>query len=188
MRLKDIMTIGIVTIDLREPATAARADMRRHRIRHLVVVEGGRVAGIISERDLGGVNGVEARHDRPVQELMTVDVVSATPSTTVRQAANLMRGHTIGCLLIVQDEELIGLVTTTDLLDQLGRGAARPTVRTGIAALEATARKRASARQKGRPPSDGAETRPPPIEAGGRSVCASGIFASTGEARAQSNP
>lgn len=130
MRLRDIMTIGIVTIDLREPATTARAEMRRHRIRHLVVVDGGRVAGIISERDLAGVNGVEARHDRPVQELMTVDVVSATPSTTVRQAANLMRGHTIGCLLIVQDEELIGLVTTTDLLDQIGRGAARPTVRT----------------------------------------------------------
>jgi acetoin utilization protein AcuB len=130
MRLRDIMTVGIVTIDLREPATAAHAQMRRHRIRHLVVVDGGRVAGILSERDLGGDQGVQARPDRPVRELMTPDVVSATPATTMRQAANLMRGRTIGCLLVVQDEELLGLVTTTDLLDQLGRGSTRPTVRT----------------------------------------------------------
>lgn len=104
--------------------------MRRHRIRHLVVVDGGRVVGIISERDLGRGGGVDAPQDRALRALMSADIVSATPSTTVRQAANLMRGHTIGCLLVVQDEELIGLVTTTDLLDQLGRGATRPTVRT----------------------------------------------------------
>lgn len=128
MRLRDIMTVGIVTIGVREPASAARAEMRRHRIRHLVVVDDGRVAGVISERDLGSVSG--AGRDRPVQELMTADVVSATPATTVRQAANLMRGNTIGFLLVVQDEQLVGLVTTTDLLDQLGRGATRPAVRT----------------------------------------------------------
>jgi CBS domain-containing protein len=65
-----------------------------------------------------------------VADLMATDVVSATPATTLPQAANLMRGHTIGCLLVVEDEELVGLVTTTDVLDQLGRGATRPTVRT----------------------------------------------------------
>lgn len=130
MRLRDIMTVGVVTIDVGEAASAARAEMRGHRIRHLVVVEGGRVVGILSERDFGSVGEDAARGDRPVGELMTSDVVSATPATTVRQAANLMRGHTIGCLLVVQDEELLGLVTTTDLLDQLGRGATRPTVRT----------------------------------------------------------
>ena len=119
MRLRDIMTVGIATIDLHEPATPGRAERRRCRISHLAAAGGGRVAGIVSERDVGGELGVEARHDGPVQELMTVDVVSAAPSTTVRQAANLMRAHTIGCLLIVQDEELVGLVITTDLLDQL---------------------------------------------------------------------
>jgi len=123
------MTTGVVTIGLREAASDARAAMRRDRIRHLVVVDGARLAGIISAHDLSGGNGTAGRNDRTVQELMTSDVVSATPATTVRQAANLMRGHTIGCLLVVEDGELLGIVTTTDLLDQLGRGSTRPTVR-----------------------------------------------------------
>jgi CBS domain-containing protein len=41
-----------------------------------------------------------------------------------------MRGQTLGCLLVVEDGRVVGIVTTTDLLDQLGRGATRPTVRT----------------------------------------------------------
>jgi CBS domain-containing protein len=128
MRLRDIMTTGVVTIAPTELATAARAQMRTHRIRHLVVVERGRVLGIVSERDFARSRGLAA--DVTVRDLMTTDVVSATPATTLRQAANLMRGHTVGSLLVVQDGELLGLVTTTDLLDQLGRGAIRPTVRT----------------------------------------------------------
>jgi CBS domain-containing protein len=122
------MTTGIVTIGPLETVRVARAEMRRHRIRHLVVVDGEDVVGILSERDLGGSGG-------SVQELMSADVVSASPPTTLRQAANLMRGRTIGCLLVVDNEELLGLVTTTDLLDQLGRGATRPTVRTEPAPL-----------------------------------------------------
>jgi len=128
MRLRDIMTVGIQTIGPDETASAARTKMKRHRIRHLVVVDGGRVAGIGSERDLG-------RGGSRVREVMTADVVSATPDTTLRQAANLMRGRSIGSLLVVDDGELVGLVTTTDLLDQLGRGATRPTVRTEAAPL-----------------------------------------------------
>ena len=130
MRLQDIMSVGVVTVGPDQSAEAAWTEMRRHRIRHLVVVDDGRVVGLVSERDLGGRKGKAVRRSRTVKEVMSTDVVSATPSTTLRQAANLMRGHTIGCLLVVDGEDLVGLVTTTDLLDQLGRGATRPTVRT----------------------------------------------------------
>lgn len=126
MQLRNIMTPGIVAIGADETAGAARDRMKRHRIRHLAVLEGGLLAGIVSERDLGATRDT----DRPVREVMNSDVVSATPATTTRQAANLMRGHTIGSLLVVDGGELKGIVTTTDLLDQLGRGATRPTVRT----------------------------------------------------------
>lgn len=128
MRLRDIMTTAVQTIAASEPVSAAREQMRQHGIRHLVVVEDGHVAGIISERDFGRTGKRGA--DVPVRDLMSVDVVSATPATTLRQAANLMRGHTVGCLVVVDDEQVAGIVTTTDLLDQLGRGATRPTVRT----------------------------------------------------------
>jgi len=128
MRLRDIMTAGVVTIGPRETAAAARAKMRGNGIRHLVVVDDDRVVGIISERDLARRSG--NRSGATVADLMTPDVVSATPATTLRQAANLMRGRTIGCLLVVDGEDLVGIVTTTDVLVQLGRGATRPNVRT----------------------------------------------------------
>lgn len=130
MRLRDVMSVDVVTVRADDPASVARATMRRHRIRHLVVVEGERLVGIVSERDLGGTRGAASRRDRAVRDLMAVDPVSASPATTLRQAANLMRGRTVGCLLVVEDGRVVGIVTTTDLLDQLGRGATRPTVRT----------------------------------------------------------
>lgn len=130
MRLRDIMSAGVVAIGPERSATAAWTTMRQHGIRHLVVVDGSHVVGIVSERDLGGRKGAALR-SRPVRDLMTAGPpVSASPATTLRQAANLMRGHTIGCLLVVEGDKLVGLVTATDLLDQLGRGATRPTVRT----------------------------------------------------------
>jgi acetoin utilization protein AcuB len=91
----------------------------------------------VSERDFGRRHGRTSR-DLTVEDVMTTDVVSATPETTLRQAANLMRGHTIGSLLVVENDKLVGLVTTTDLLDQLGRGATRPTVRTEPAPVRRT--------------------------------------------------
>ena len=44
----------------------------------------------------------------------------------VRQAANLLRGRTIGCLPVLEDGKLVGILTTTDLLEQIGRGSDRP--------------------------------------------------------------
>lgn len=124
------MSVEVITISADTPASAARATMRQHRIRHLVVVEGGRLVGIVSERDLGRTTGGASGNNPSVRDLMAADPVSASPATTLRQAANLMRGRTIGSLLVVDHERVVGIVTTTDLLDQLGRGATRPTVRT----------------------------------------------------------
>lgn len=129
MRLQDIMSAGVVTIAPDELVRTARAWMRQYRIRHLVVVEGARTVGIVSERDIGR-GSAASLDDRAVRDVMASGVVSASPETTLRQAANLMRGRTIGCLLVVENDGVVGLVTTTDLLDQLGRGAVRPTVRT----------------------------------------------------------
>lgn len=130
MRLRDVMTAEVVTVAADTPVSTARTLMRQHGIRHLVVVEGERLVGIVSERDLGGRGAAASARDRPVRDLMTPDPVSATPATTLRQAANLMRGRTIGCLLVVDGGHVVGIVTTTDLLDQLGRGATR--LRVGV--------------------------------------------------------
>ncbi|CAN5899249.1 hypothetical protein BH11MYX2_BH11MYX2_11170 [soil metagenome] len=61
---------------------------------------------------------------------MTAHVVVAAPETTIKQAANLLRGRVIGCLPVVDGKTLVGIVTTTDLLELIGRGAERPVLET----------------------------------------------------------
>ncbi len=114
------MTREVKTAASGEPADDAYRRMRLHRIRHLVVTEGKSVVGIVSERDLGGSHGASVRAGRTIEELMARDVAVATPETTIRQAANMLRGRTIGCLPVMEGSKLVGIVTVTDLLDLVG--------------------------------------------------------------------
>jgi CBS domain-containing protein len=57
---------------------------------------------------------------------MTDRVVTVNARTTVRQAANLMRGRSIGCLVVASGNRPLGIVTVADLLTLIGRGAERP--------------------------------------------------------------
>jgi CBS domain-containing protein len=124
MRLGEFMKTGVVTIGAGEKASAAWSRMRDRRIRHLVVIDTGKVIGVISERDLGGTAGAELRRNRLVRDLMTPEPRTATPTTTLSEAAALMREGPIGSLPVVEDGKLAGIVTATDVLDELGRTSA----------------------------------------------------------------
>jgi acetoin utilization protein AcuB len=127
MRLRDIMTTAVVTVAASDSAAVAWETMRRRRTRHVVVrsADGG-VVGVLSAGDLGGRFGELLRNGRTAGDLMTEKIVHATPDTTVREAANLMRGHVVNCLPVFEDDKLVGIVTTIDLLELLGRGVERP--------------------------------------------------------------
>lgn len=128
MRVHDIMSAPVYTIDGDESATTAWETMRFRRTRHLVVTNGeGRVVGVIAASDLGGKHGDTVRVRRRVTDLMTEKLVVCTPETTVREAANLMRGHSVNCLPVFNDRDrLTGIVTAVDLLELIGRGSERP--------------------------------------------------------------
>ncbi|HUM12730.1 MAG TPA: CBS domain-containing protein [Myxococcaceae bacterium] len=121
MRLMEIMTTDVRTASATEDAERAFQRMRNGRIRHLVVMDGRRVVGVLSERDVGGPRGSAVRAGKTVGELMSGQAVTASPTTTIRQAANLLRARTIGCLPVLEDGELAGIVTVTDVLELLGR-------------------------------------------------------------------
>ena len=122
MRVKDIMTSRVETVDQEESAEAAYNLMRLRKIHHLVVTGGGEIVGILSERDLGGRDRETQRQRRSVASFMTPYAVKARPDMTVKEAANLMRGWTIGCLPVVDKGRLVGIVTVSDLLDLVARG------------------------------------------------------------------
>lgn len=120
MRVEEAMTRRAETVSANESAKAALQRMRSKRIHHLVVMRGKQLAGVVSARDVGIPN------DRTVGDVMTAHAVSATPGMTLRRAANLLRGRSIGCLPVIEDGNLVGILTITDVLELVGRGAERP--------------------------------------------------------------
>jgi len=123
MRLGEIMSEDVETIAATAPLADARELMRRQDVRHLLVTDHGSVVGVLSQRNLA------ARRRRNgtlmVREVMSAPVVTANPRTNVREAANLLRGHRIGCLPILEDGRPVGMITISDLLDLIGKGVSR---------------------------------------------------------------
>jgi CBS domain-containing protein len=129
MRVEEIMTTGIDTV---RPGTAAQAAwdlMTLKGVHHLVVTDNTGLLGVFSNRDAGGARGAALRRERTVADLMTPGVVTVPATTPVRKAASVMRGRSIGCLVITEKSRPVGIVTVSDLLDLLGSGADRAVVR-----------------------------------------------------------
>ena len=125
MRVQDVMTRGVKTVPVTATADEAWAQMRLKQIHHLVVMDARAMVGVISDRDMGGRGGAAVRNGRLVRELMTKAVITIEPDAPVRKAANLLRGRSIGCLVVADRGYVVGIITTADLLDLIGRGAER---------------------------------------------------------------
>ena len=123
MHLRSIMKTDVVTTHGEETAEGALELMQMKGCHHLVVIGPNGIEGIISERDLGGPKGERVRAGRKVRDLMSSGCVTAAPETTLREAAEIMRGRTIGCLPVLDDGKLCGIVTVSDLLAILAGGS-----------------------------------------------------------------
>ncbi len=126
LRIGAVMSTSVETVRAGESAERAYSRMRDQEVHHFVVVDDGGVVGIISERDLGGRRGASLRRDRVVSDLMTSPVVTVESGSTLREAAKLLRGRTIGCLPVLDGRKLVGIVTLSDVLDTIIRGVERP--------------------------------------------------------------
>ncbi|HXX29254.1 MAG TPA: CBS domain-containing protein [Myxococcaceae bacterium] len=116
------MRIEVVTVPPDLPLEAAHTLMLRRGVRHLPVVSGRRLAGIVSDRDIllasGRLkNGTYVYPARAVGEVMSLSPISAGPGTPVSEIAKTMVTAKIDCIPIITGEnELLGLVTSTDLM------------------------------------------------------------------------
>jgi CBS domain-containing protein len=126
MRVQDVMTDQVHTVSPGIAADDAWNTMRMRRIHHLVVTRADRIVGLLSDGDMGGEGGALTRKNRTAGDLMTEKVLTVSPTMPIRKAANLMRGRSIGCLVVVDGARIVGIVTAADLLTLIGRGIDPP--------------------------------------------------------------
>ena len=123
----EIMMTSPVTLAPGDTLDLANDIMSLGRIRHIPILEGGQVVGILSQRDLFGaavgvVLGLKSKEQKDllksfrIQEVMRHPVITISPGTCVREAAQLMAEKKIGCLPVVEESNLLGLVTVTNIL------------------------------------------------------------------------
>lgn len=126
--VRDVMTRDVVTLDRNDKLLVADDLMRLGRIRHLPVVdEDGRLAGIVSQRDLfhsglikalgyGSHAQRQALDMVVVKEAMRSEVVTTTPDAPLREAALLMLERKIGCLVVLDGQQIAGILTESDFV------------------------------------------------------------------------
>lgn len=123
MRVQEIMSTPVRAVRPQESAVRALQLMKTSNVHHLIVQDGKSVIGVVSSRDIAVATA--GNRNVSVGEVMSDDLVTATPTMTVRQAANRMRGRNIGSLPVLDGAKLVGIVTISDLLELIGRGLER---------------------------------------------------------------
>ena len=125
--ISSIMTKEVVTLSLEDSLYAAEKRMKVNQIRHMPVVQGEKLLGLISLSDLQRVSfidayGREGTEDTPVynmlgiKDLMIKNPLTATPKTTILEVSKLLASKEFHSLPVVEENKLVGIITTTDLL------------------------------------------------------------------------
>ena len=128
LRVCDVMTQEVTTLKRNDQLSLANDIMQLGRIRHLPVLEDdGRLAGILSQRDLfrgalAHALGYGQHAQRKmldsllVKEVMSSDVVTTGPDTSLVEAARVLLERKIGCLPVVEGGKLVGILTEADFV------------------------------------------------------------------------
>jgi len=141
MRIREWMTTEPITVTPDTPVSEARELMRQKSVRHLLVMEGERLAGIITDRDIRLATPPPATRLQvwevaylltklTVGEMMTRPVKTIGPDLSMAEAARLMLEARIGALPVTEAGRVVGIITGTDLLHAFAQMLQEKTVRT----------------------------------------------------------
>jgi CBS domain-containing protein len=128
--VREYMMSALTTITKDASLLDAAMTMRRSSIRHLPIVDGDHLVGIITERDvlrcspslLSEITQDEYNaifENTPIARVMTRDPISVAPDSPIRDAVALMMDRKMGCLPVVENGRLVGILTRSDLLSVL---------------------------------------------------------------------
>lgn len=128
IRVEDWMTESVLAVDTYDSIAIARQLMAKHRINQLPVLDNDHLVGIVTDRDIRDAYPTSMMIDQTqaidsfaekvtVEEVMTHDVLIVRPQTPLSAAVGLLRKHRIGALPVVQEKNLVGIITRSDILD-----------------------------------------------------------------------
>jgi acetoin utilization protein AcuB len=137
MRVRELMTDTPITVEPRTPMVEARQRMLTERIRHLIVTEGGRLVGIVTDRDIRlnlpspatslsvwEINYLLSK--LTVGDVMTRSVLVVSPDRPAAEAARIMIEHKISALPVTDGERLLGIITESDFVHAIARTGGTP--------------------------------------------------------------
>lgn len=119
--VRDFMSPGPHTVGGEQPLEVAHAFMRENGVRHLPVLHGGKLVGVISQRDLYFLEtlaGVDPKTVK-VEEAMTAEPYTVAPDDDLRIVAAEMAKHRYGTAIVMEHGHVRGIFTTTDALRAL---------------------------------------------------------------------
>lgn len=126
MLIESIMQTNVITVHPSESIETALSKIQQHRIRHLPVVEQESLVGIVTDRDLRDAcpSSLDPERDtriltQPVSSIMTKEVITAHPRDFIEEAALTMYENNVGCLPVIRQNKVVGIITTKDILHTL---------------------------------------------------------------------
>ena len=126
-----IMTSNVIKLNLTDDLTKAESLFKKHHIRHIPVVNGNHIVGMLSYTDLLRISFADAVYEDEenidvtvynmfsVEQVMARNLVKVSPDTTIKEVAEILSKREFHALPVVLDELLVGIVTTTDLIKYL---------------------------------------------------------------------
>ncbi|BAW31929.1 MAG TPA: CBS domain-containing protein [Methanothermobacter sp.] len=113
--IKRVMSKDLITISAASDIREAVDLMLRNNISSLPVVEDGKLVGIITKTDLLWVYNEKCKGRWKVSDLMTKDVITVTENHTIAHVTNLMEENNIGRIIVIKDNEPIGIITSENI-------------------------------------------------------------------------
>ncbi|WP_430400140.1 CBS domain-containing protein [Flavobacterium sp.] len=126
-----IMTKDVVKLNVTDTLTKAEGLFKKHKIRHIPVVSGNKILGMLSYTDLLRISFADAIDDDEeevdatvynmfsIEQVMAKNLVSISPDITIKEAAEILASKEFHALPVVEGSLLVGIVTTTDLIKYL---------------------------------------------------------------------
>ncbi len=129
--ISQIMTTNVVTLTTKDDLVTAEETFKKNRIRHIPIVSGDTILGMLSYTDLMRISFADAIDEDEydvdtmvynmfsIEQVMVKDVVSVPPTATVKEVAQFLAQKEFHALPVVDEGKLAGIVTTTDLIRYL---------------------------------------------------------------------